>query len=297
MSTRRLFLQLGAMAGTGAVIRWQLDPKSGVLFSASRALASHTADQPPLPGASVRQFVTPLPTFVGGRVTAASFTASMREFQQKVLPDSMYAGLARPFSNGTYLWGYEVDSSALVWPATTIVAQRGRTTTVKWQNDIPFSIRSNLQKYLTLDQTVHWADPLHQMGSTDPYAGPPAMVVHLHGAEDSSSFDGAAEAWFTPNGLHGKGYSTLSRTDANAAIYQYPNQQQATTLWFHDHALGSTRVKVLSGLTGMYFIRDQFDTGRSDNPLRLPADGQEIELVIQDRQFDTNLQLLISRRL
>jgi len=80
MSTRRLFLQLGAAVGTGTVIRWQLDPTSGLLFSASRAVASVTASQTPLPGASIPQFVTPLPTFAGRRVSAASFTASMREF-------------------------------------------------------------------------------------------------------------------------------------------------------------------------------------------------------------------------
>jgi len=29
-----------------------------------------------------------------------------------------------------------------------------------------------LRKYLTIDQTVHWADPFHEMGSVVPYAGP-----------------------------------------------------------------------------------------------------------------------------
>jgi FtsP/CotA-like multicopper oxidase with cupredoxin domain len=100
------------------------------------------------------------------------------------------------------------------------------------------------------------------------------------------------EAWFTNNGLHGKGYFTASPTAANSAIYNYPNNQQATTLWFHDHTLGITRIMVYSGLAAFYFIRDQFDTGRVDNPLRLPACNQEVELLIQDRQFDTNGQLL-----
>ena len=187
------------------------------------------------------------------------------------------------------MWGYRVDGAPASYPAATIVAQRGRTTTVTWQNNLQ---RPFLQKYLTVDQTLHFADPLHQMGSRDPYAGPIPTVVHLHGAETSSRFDGAAEAWYTPNGLHGPGYDTLSRTDANAAIFEYPNGQQATTLWFHDHSLGMTRTNILSGLVGMYLIRDQFDTGAPNNPLRLPADGQEIELIIQDRLFDTNGQLL-----
>ena len=69
------------------------------------------------------------PTFGDRRVSAAAFAASMREFQQKMPPDSMYVPLARPFNNRTYLWGYEVDSAPLAWPASTMVAQRGRTTT------------------------------------------------------------------------------------------------------------------------------------------------------------------------
>ena len=64
----------------------------------------------------------------------------------------------------------------------------------------------------------------------------------------------------------------------------------ATTLWFHDHTLGITRISVLSGLAGMYFVRDQYDTGLAGNPLGLPAGDQEVELVLQDRQFDTNGQ-------
>jgi hypothetical protein len=45
-------------------------------------------------------------------------------------------------------------------------------------------------------------------------------------------------------------------------------------LWFHDHGLGLTRMTVFAGLAAFYFVRDQFDTGRADNPLRLPAGAQ-----------------------
>jgi spore coat protein A len=207
-----------------------------------------------------------------------------------VLPDDFYTRLSDSFKAGTFVWGYRVDGTPAWYPGTTIVAQRGRTTTVKWQNNLPF--HPVLQKYLTVDQTLHFADPLHQMGSRQPYGGPIPTVVHLHGAEVSSRFDGSAEGWYTSNGLHGPGYDTLSPTDANAAVFQYPNGQQSTTLWFHDHTLGMTRTNMLSGLMGMYLIRDQFDTGGGNNALRLPAGDQEIELIIQDRLFDTNGQLL-----
>ena len=80
-------------------------------------------------------------------------------------------------------------------------------------------------------------------------------------------------------------------TTPNAAVYQYPNQQEATSLWFHDHALGETRANVYRGLAAFYLLRDQWDTGKSDNPLGLPAGPYEREIIIQDRQFDTNGQL------
>ncbi|HEX9245402.1 MAG TPA: multicopper oxidase domain-containing protein, partial [bacterium] len=195
-----------------------------------------------------------------------------------------------PFNTGTYVWGYQVGDAAPSWPGATIEARRGTTTTVKYVNSLPLD--PVLRGYLTIDQTIHWADPLHEMGSVSPYAGPIPTVVHLHGGEVSSLFDGAPEAWFTPDGRHGKGYSTLVATDPNAAVYPYPNGQQAATLWFHDHTLGITRLNVYSGLAAFYLIRDEFDTGGLDNPLRLPAGPQEIELMIQDRQFDTNGQLL-----
>src|SRR2546426_4583045 len=293
MSTRRTFLQLGTAVGAGTLIRWQLDPTSGRLFNVVRAFASVQTPQTPLPGSKVAKFMftDALPTFVGKRIDDAFIEVEMLEVQQKVLPNQMYAGLPAPFNAGTYVWGYQVGAGAgPSWPGRTVEAQRGRTTTIKYVNSLP--LNPVLRSYLTIDQTIHWADPLHQMGSFNPYTGPIPTVVHLHGAEDSSLFDGAPEAWFTPDGRHGKGYSTLVPTDPNAAVYQYPNHQQATTLWFHDHSLGITRINVLSGLAAFYFIRDQFDTGEGENPLRLPAGSREIELMIQDRQFDTNGQLL-----
>ena len=293
MSTRRTFLKLGAAAGAGALIRWQLDPTRGILFKTARAFASVQTQQTPLPGIQIPKFVDRLRTFVGRRVTDSSFDVRMFEFQQSVLPDDIYEGLPAPFNAGTYVWGYQVgggEETGPTWPGRTVEARSGQTTTVTYVNSLPFD--PVLRRYLTVDQTIHWADPLHEMGSFSPFTGPIPTVVHLHGAEDESAFDGAPEAWFTPDGRHGKGYSTLYATALNAAVYQYPNGQQSTTLWFHDHALGMTRLNVFAGLAAFYFIRDQFDTGRVDNPLRLPAGAQEIELMIQDRQFDTNGQLL-----
>jgi spore coat protein A len=284
MPSRRQFLKYGAAAGVGTLLP----------LATWRVFASVNMPQTPLDGATVPQFVEALPTFVGNRVTSSSLSAVMQEFQQKLLPSSFYAGLSSPYTAGTYLWGYKIDGRPVFSPGFTIEAQRGTPTTITYINNLPLPAQSSLEKLLTVDQTIHWADPLNQMHSMpmSPYNGPIPTVIHLHGAEVPSAFDGGPDQWFTRDGRHGKGYSTFSATSANAAVYRYPNTQQSTTLWFHDHSLGMTRVNVLSGLAAVYLLRDQFDTGRSNNPLKLPAGSQEIELVIQDRQFDTNGQLI-----
>ena len=41
----------------------------------------------------------------------------------------------------------------------------------------------------------------------------------------------------------------------------YPNAQPAATIWYHDHAIGITRLNVYAGLAGYYQIRDGNDTG------------------------------------
>jgi spore coat protein A, manganese oxidase len=271
MTSRRQFLQLSAAVGGGAFIRWQLNPASGSLFRAARALASTSRTQTPLPARNIPRFADPLPTLVRNRGT--SLQVSMVEHDQQILP----SGLALP---ATRVWAYQVGGAAN-YPSNTIEALRGAPTTVTYTNALPTS--PDLQNYLSVDQTLHWADPLGQMGDLAAYKGTPPLVVHLHGAEVPSAFDGVPEAWFTPDGKHGKAYST--------SVYQYPNTQPPTMLWFHDHALGMTRLNVYSGLAGAYLLRDKFDTGAVNNPLGLPAGAQEIELILQDRQFDTKGQL------
>jgi spore coat protein A len=289
MFTRRRLLQVSGAVGLGLTARWQLDPTGGLLFDAARAVASVGLAQTALAGKTIAQFVEPLPTFNGLRASGTSLQVGMVETQQQLLPASFYAQLQAPYHAGTYVWAYKVNGRAQT-PGVTIEALRGTPTTVTYVNNLP-ATGSQLQKLLTIDQTLHWADPLTQMGVRQPYTGAPMTVPHLHGAEVLSDYDGAPEGWFTSDGRHGSGYRTAAATVANSAIYKYPNTQPATTLWFHDHSLGATRLTVLAGMAAFYLLRDQYDTGKVTNPLGLPAGAQEVELIIQDRQFDTNGQL------
>jgi spore coat protein A len=258
--------------------------------------------QTPLDGATVPKYVERLPLLSGSRVDGTrAVTVHMEEFQQKILPASMYSRLAAPFNNGTFLWGYEVNSATgPQFPSRTIEARRGTATAVSYTNKLqsanggaPF-----LQKYLTQDLTIHWADATHvsrdkhcidsvtlDPACLRPSAEPIATVPHLHGAEVLSSSDGHPDAWFTP-------FSNIKGPGFVSDAYSYPNSQEATTLWFHDHSLGTTRLNVYSGMAGFYLLRDGRDTGAANNPIGLPAGAFEQELMVADRQFDTQGQLL-----
>lgn len=280
LSRRGLLAAGGGVASAGVF---------DALVTPSPAAASVTVPQMPLPGRNIPKYVTEVPTFSGKRVRAASMTTSFVEFPQLVLPASMYP---RAYRRGTWVWGYQVDDRPASWPGCTVEAREGRPTTVRYVNKLPYRSRwSRVAPLLTVDQTIHWADPQGRMGSFWPYRGSIPAVAHLHGGETPSGFDGGPQGWFTSDGLRGPGYDSHYPVAPNEAVYRYPNAQPATTLWFHDHALGVTRLNVYAGLAAFYLVRDRYDTGRPNNPLRLPADPYEIELAIQDRIFDANGQL------
>jgi spore coat protein A, manganese oxidase len=236
-----------------------------------------------------------VPTVVtdGGKVIRYDYTVTMSSFMEQMLPPSM--NLLTP------VWGYggqakdAVTEASLGYvqsaPAPSFEAVRGIPIQVKWVNNITSPYMS------PVDPTIHWADPNNMGMPAPPYAAyPPGYteaqstvpcVPHLHGSETQSYYDGSPEEWFTASGLHGPDYSTAEKTDANAAVYDYPNVQPAATLWYHDHALGLTRLNVLSGLAGFYFIRDSNTTSDPIAPL-LPSGNHEMPLIIQDRTFNTD---------
>src|SRR5260221_8169142 len=115
--------------------------------------------QTPLSGNAIPKFVDALPPFAGRRIDGtATVQVSMQEFQQKVLPASVYAGLSAPFRSGTFLWGYNINNLGASWPARTIEARQGTSTSAIYTNSLT---NTRLQSLLTVDQALHWADPLH----------------------------------------------------------------------------------------------------------------------------------------
>jgi FtsP/CotA-like multicopper oxidase with cupredoxin domain len=243
------------------------------------------AAQVPLPGASIPKYVDPLPELGTTDVTGGGLiTVTVGEAQQPVLPASIYAALPAPYNAGTWVWQYSATNTVYNGPRQTylgpvIVAKRGTPVTVKYENTLGDAGTSQVIAYRTsVDQTIHWADPLGQMMQKlfTPYAGPIPIVTHLHGGEVPSAYDGGPDSWFTKNlAITGPGYVTDT--------YTYPNGQEGAPLWYHDHALGVTRLQVYAGLAGAYLLTDP-----ANGPANLPP---LVPLVIQDRIFDTNGQL------
>lgn len=200
----------------------------------------------------------PIPRYLGPLERNRHFTyyeVTMREFFYQ-----MHSEL-----NPTKVWGYEGQV-----PGPVIEAQRGECLHVKWINELPE------EHFLPIDRTIHGA------GDHMPDV---RTVVHLHGAEVEPDSDGYPEAWFT------RGFNqTGPRFECE--VYKYPNSQRATTLWYHDHAVGITRLNVYAGLAGMYIIRDEHE-----RLLNLPAGNYEIPLIIMDRSFNEDGSLFYPRTL
>jgi FtsP/CotA-like multicopper oxidase with cupredoxin domain len=231
-----------------------------------------------------------------GNLVRQEYSVKVSQFTQQILPAGFPA---------TKVWGYQGDAhdpltgqdmgSVASTPGCTFEAIQGVPVQVKWINNLVDNNGAPLSYIVPVDTSIHWANPnslpMDMNGAAPNYPpgnpssqSPSAIVTHLHGGEVPSTSDGHPEAWWTPDGKHGPAYSTEFPTEANAAVNVYPNMQQPSTLWYHDHALGLTRLNVLSGLAGFYLIRDTNDPTAQ----LLPSGEYDMPLAIQDRSFYTD---------
>jgi FtsP/CotA-like multicopper oxidase with cupredoxin domain len=218
-------------------------------------------------------------------------------------------------------------NSSFNYPAFTIENTSALATKVRWINDLKDPATGNFLPHLfNVDQTLHWANPptancvMMPANRTDcetavatPYAGPIPLVTHLHGAHVQPHSDGFPEAWWLPDAsnipagysIHGSKYGQADPANAipGSAFFNYENTQPATTLWYHDHALGMTRLNVYAGPAGFWLIRGGAnDTAAGILPGPAPSVSggdpnfnvavrnaiREIPLAIQDRSFNSD---------
>jgi len=238
------------------------------------------------------------------------YRIAVRQFSQRILS---------PPHPETTVWSYgSVDYPGTVaqggsfnYPAFTIEALADRKVSVEWRNELIDANGNFLPHLLPVDQTLHWANPPGGKNGRDrrgmdptPYMGPVPIVTHVHGAHATEESDGYAEAWYLPNANNiPKQYATTGTFfdyfqkkyktgwGPGTVTFNYQNDQPATTLWYHDHSLGMTRLNVYAGPAGFWLIRGgplDMDLGYvapgvGDDPL---GEYTEIPIVIQDRSFN-----------
>lgn len=290
----------------------------------------------------IAKFVTPLlvppvmptaGTIVRQGVEIDYYEISTRQFEQQILP----TGLPK-----TTVWGYgavkAASSGGLLLhhaPSLTIEARANRPVRVKWINDLVDEDGKYLPHLLPIDPTLHWANPPggHKDRDSRPafastpgrYTGPVPLVTHVHGAVGvADDSDGYAEAWYLPAAKNippgyardGTWYRFFQAKAAGSygvgwtpgtATFQYPNHNRASTIWYHDHALGMTRLNVYAGPAGFYLVRggpagdDAVLDSRFGRPAVLPGPAPtendpfppnktyyEIPIAIQDRSFNND---------
>jgi spore coat protein A, manganese oxidase len=309
MATRRQFLKLATAVGVGGYLTTRL----GFWQRVFAQVPGGTLSPNRIPKFVAPLLVPPAMPAAASDATTDYYTIAVRQFTQQVLPAPLPA---------TTVWGYGslTDARTFSYPAFTIEATSQRRLRVKWVNQLVDARGNYLPHLLPVDQTLHWANPPGGVVGRDmhgvdprPYRGPVPIVTHVHGHHSTDESDGYPEAWYLPAAgnlpegfaTSGTWYDYFRRKfgttwggdwEQGSATFVYPNDQRATTLWYHDHALGMTRVNVYAGPAGFYVIRggpDDLPAGRLPGPAPAVGDApgtryHEIPIVIQDRSFNAN---------
>ncbi|MFC3997697.1 multicopper oxidase family protein [Nocardiopsis sediminis] len=149
----------------------------------------------------------------------------------------------------TEVWGYNG-----IFPGPTIVSRSNRPVAVTHRNELPVPV-----------------------------------VVHLHGGKTPPEHDGYPTDMILPAGgpapsgheSHGGQSVPLGDTSDGTRVYEFPLEQPAATLWYHDHRMDFTGPQVYRGLAGFHIVHDDVE-----DALPLPTGDRDVPLMICDRAFE-----------
>lgn len=308
MVSRRDFLKLGLAGGAAVLTASRCAPMRNLFKKRGASL-----DSSEIPKYKSPLVIPPaMPQIEGGPAGIDYYEIAVRQFKQQILPEGWPA---------TTVWGYGSvsDLKTFNYPSFTIEANVNRPVRVKWINELVDGDGNYLPHLLPVDPSLHWANPAGPVNTrpnfereSHAYRGPVPIVTHVHGAHTDEFSDGYAAAWFLPAANNLGGYFPVGDWyekfraefreacgvdwEPGSAIFQYPNKQRASALWYHDHTLGMTRLNVYAGPAGFYLLRGG-DTDMEKGPLPGPAPAlgdapgtsyYEIPLAIQDRSFNAD---------
>jgi FtsP/CotA-like multicopper oxidase with cupredoxin domain len=101
---------------------------------------------------------------------------------------------------------------------------------------------------------------------------PEPTIIHWHGLHVPDDMDGHPRHAIAP----GERY-----------VYEFTLLNRAGSYWFHPHPHGRTGEQVYRGLAGLFLVTDDEEAA-----LGLPAGAHDLPLIIQDRSFDGDNQLV-----
>lgn len=205
---------------------------------------SNTSDSKPvLEREALTPFVDPLPIPPQAEPVGVHDGAPLYEVTLRQVEQKLHRDLPPP----------PVFTYNGVWPGPTFEVEHETPIYVKWRNELP----EHYPDWLPVQKSHHVPDDVTR------------TVAHLHGGITESRSDG---------------YPLWTQDPGEEVLYHYPNgdaQGDGAMLWYHDHAMGNTRLNVYAGLAGLYLLRNH----EKEAELNLPSGEYEIPLVLQDRNF------------
>ena len=204
------------------------------------------AAQALLDPSTLTKFIDPLPIPAKAQPTGFANGTPYYEITLDQFNQQLHSEL-----DPTPVWGYNGS-----YPGPSFVVRSGQPVSIRFTSNLP---QTHL---LEVDTSIHGAQPPNPEVRT---------VIHLHGGVVRPEHDGWPMDWFVPG---------------QAQTYEYPNGQDASTLWYHDHAMGITRLNTIAGFAGYYIVQDE-----AESLLNLPSGAYDIGLALQDRKFYDNGEL------
>ncbi len=259
--SRREFIGISAGAVAGAALAG-----SGMVTFLTREAGAVTSFTP-------YKVKLPVPPVVKPELDAETGVYRLSLWTNQNTTDKMHPKLPK-----VTVWGYNVAPEGGGYLGPTIEVQRKDasgnpyTTRVDFTNNLP-----GPHPYIPIAETAPDGSPFP---GVDERGTGPRILTHLHGGFVSGDNDGNPYATQNEYG-----------TDQTQTV-TYPPHPRATTLWYHDHALGMTRLNVYAGLAGFFRMRDEYDTGSEANPIGIPGGTYEVPIVIQDKSFSERAALL-----
>lgn len=254
MLTRRDLVKAGAMASAGALV---MRRKALAFLQSPTGLRKFIQALPGLGPTGIPVAVPNTTTYPG----CDYYQIRVGAYTQQLHPD-----LPGP----AHFWGYAdiTDGKAPNhrYLGGVIVANKDRPVRITAVNDLP------PRHPLPVDTSIMGAE------ADQPET---RCCVHLHGGFVPWTSDGGPFAWWAPDGSHGDSFMNPGAA-RNEAEFYYPNQQSARLMWYHDHAMGITRLNAYVGIATGYVLTDPFEQSLIKTQI-LPDIG--IPLIIQDKSF------------